>query len=119
MAPPGYKHGPFGSRGLGQLAYDKGLQVLAASQSEQVALEIRDLKHGLLTYALLQDGLAKRGAAMADGAITLQSWLSFAERRVESLYTEVLEGRVAGRMARSHRIPESTSCPAVGRPIAM
>ena len=71
VAPPGYKHGPFGSRGLGQLAYDKGLQVLAASQSEQVALEIRDLKHGLLTYALVQDGLAKRGAATADGTVTI------------------------------------------------
>ena len=34
-APPGFKPGPLGSRGLAQLAYDKGMRVLAASQSER------------------------------------------------------------------------------------
>ena len=35
----GFKPGPMGSRGLGQLAYDKAMRVLAASQAEAVALE--------------------------------------------------------------------------------
>ena len=39
VAPPGFKVGPFGSQGLGQMAYDKGMQVLAASQSDEAAIE--------------------------------------------------------------------------------
>ena len=35
----GFKPGPMGSRGLGQLAYDNAMRVLAASQAEAVALE--------------------------------------------------------------------------------
>ena len=33
----GFKPGPLGSKGLGQLAYDKRMRVLAASQSDQAA----------------------------------------------------------------------------------
>src|SRR5205807_1983683 len=55
VAPPGYKHGPFGSRGLGQLAYDKAMRVLAASQFDRMTFEPRRLGHGLLTYALVED----------------------------------------------------------------
>src|SRR6185503_6290727 len=58
----GFKPGPMGSRGMGQLAYDKGIRVLAASQADDVALEINRLRHGLLTYALMHDGL-ERGQA--------------------------------------------------------
>lgn len=32
-----FKPGPMGSRGLGQLSYDKRVRILAASQSDQVA----------------------------------------------------------------------------------
>lgn len=49
-----FKPGPFGSRGLGQLAYDKAMIVLAASQSDECAISHKNLKHGLLTYTLLQ-----------------------------------------------------------------
>ncbi len=88
--------GPFGSRGLGQLAYDKGMQVLAASQSEQVALEVGDLRHGLLTYALLHDGLEKQRATEKGEPVTLEKLLEYAEQRVDSLYAEVLTGTVRG-----------------------
>ena len=57
----GFKPGPMGSRGLGQLAYDKAMRVLAASQAEEVALESDQLRHGLLTYAMLREGLAGGG----------------------------------------------------------
>ena len=58
----GFKPGPMGSRGLGQLAYDKAMRVLAASQAEAVALESERLRHGLLTFAMLHEGL-EGGAA--------------------------------------------------------
>lgn len=51
-----FKPGPRGSRGLGQLSYDKGMRILTATQAANVALEKGGL--GLLMRALLQDGLS-------------------------------------------------------------
>ena len=39
----GFKPGPMGSRGLGQLAYDKRMRILAASQSDETAGEYASL----------------------------------------------------------------------------
>ena len=58
-----FKPGPMGDSGLGQLAYDKGIRILAATQADDVALEDARLGQGLLTYALAVDGL---GAGEAD-----------------------------------------------------
>ncbi|MBX3605719.1 MAG: hypothetical protein KF788_10615 [Piscinibacter sp.] len=68
-----------GSRGLGQLAYDKGIRVLAASQANDVAMEMASLRHGLLTYALLKDGLeaARADFRPADRRIELGEWLAY------------------------------------------
>lgn len=95
VKPPGFKIGPFGSRGLGQLAYDKGMQVLAASQSEQVAVEISDLGHGLLTYAIIQDGIVDRKAADRNDALTLSSCLAHAQQNVRRIYEGLLSKAAA------------------------
>ena len=50
------------SKGLAQLAYEKGMYVLTAAQSFQAAQEVSKLGHGLLTYVLVEEGL-KRAAA--------------------------------------------------------
>jgi WD40 repeat protein len=100
---PGFKPGPLGSRGLGQLAYDKGMQVLAASQADDVAVESARIRQGLLTYALASDGLEKRRAAR-DGIVTLKGLLTYAAGRVPGLYHEVMTGEVrdeAGAVARN------------------
>src|SRR5579872_2003518 len=92
---PGFKPGPMGSRGLGQLAYDKGMQILAASQANDVALESEKLKQGLLTYALVHDGLAaKQAADPTTKKITLDGWLQYGVDRVPTLYQQVLAGKV-------------------------
>lgn len=56
------RRGPMNSKGLAQLAYEKGMYVLTAAQSYQAALEAAQLGHGLLTYALVAEGL-QHGAA--------------------------------------------------------
>jgi hypothetical protein len=84
-----------GSRGLGQLAYDKGMRVLAASQADDVALESGQIQQGLLTYALFHDGL-ENGRAFQAGRLTLGRLLQYAEQRVPDLYQEVLRGEVKG-----------------------
>jgi len=97
--PEGFKPGPMGDRGLGQLAYDKGMRILAATQADDVALESGSLGQGLLTYAL-KEGLASgAGAHMladtdGDGAVTMKEWLTYAETRVPGLYQEVLAGKI-------------------------
>ena len=91
----GFRPGPMGSRELGQLAYDKGMRIVAASQAEEVALESDRLRHGLLTYALVREGL-ERGLAdrsPADGAVDLGELLAFGVERVPVLYEELRDGR--------------------------
>ena len=91
-----FKPGPMGSRGLGQLAYDKGLRILAASQADNFALESDALRDGLLTYALVHDGLTcgQADAAPKDGAITLVKWLRYGVARVPALAAEVRAGHI-------------------------
>ncbi|HEV2837052.1 MAG TPA: caspase family protein, partial [Pyrinomonadaceae bacterium] len=51
------RRGPMNSKGLAQLAYEKGMYILTAAQSFQAALEAAQLGHGYLTYALVEEGL--------------------------------------------------------------
>jgi len=84
---PNFRPGPLTSRGLGQLAYDKRMRILAGSQADSVSQEAGDLRHGYLTYALLVDGLEHRAADFnpSDGSIWLDEWLAYAKRRVPVL----------------------------------
>jgi uncharacterized caspase-like protein len=97
---PGFKPGPMGDRGLGQLAYDKGMRILAASQADDVALEIRDLQEGLLTYALVEDGLHRdsAGKLRADldgtGEVSLSAWLKYGAQRTPGLYEDARQHKV-------------------------
>ncbi len=113
VEPPGFKLGPFGSRGLGQLAFDKGMRVLAASQTEGVALESATIKQGLLTYALVHDGL-ESGQAAQNGTITLSGWLKYGADRVPELYREIIAGRL--RSLRPKKPKESSPPGAVQQP---
>ena len=92
----GFKPGPMGSRGLGQLAFDKGMRILAASQAADEALESDLLGQGLLSYALVKDGLelGKADFKPKDGAITLAEWLAYGAGRVPILYSDLLAKRL-------------------------
>lgn len=96
---PGFKPGPMGDRGLGQLAYDKAMRILAASQADDVALESEKLNQGLLTYALVHDGLAlgPDGRYVADanhdGKLTLAEWLRYGEQHTPALFEDIRTGR--------------------------
>jgi hypothetical protein len=87
-----------GSRGLGQLAYDKGMMILAASQADNVALESARVQHGLLTYALLKEGIEAGRAddQPKDQKVLLTEWLNYGVERVPSLADEVRKGAVTG-----------------------
>lgn len=89
-----FKPGPMGSRGLGQLAFNKGMRILTATQSADVALESNQLEQGLLSYALVADGLQQHAAdrAPGDGRITAGEWLSYGAERVPELHRLIDSG---------------------------
>ncbi|EZP83111.1 putative protein containing caspase domain protein [Novosphingobium resinovorum] len=98
----GFKPGPMGDRGFGQLAYDKAMRILAASQANDVALEINTLSQGLLTYALTHDGLGAGGGVAGadinkDKMIWLGEWLQYGAERTPVLYEEMRQNRLAYR----------------------
>ena len=81
------RRGPMNSKGLAQLAYEKGMYVLTAAQSYQAAQEAARFGHGFLTYALVEEGL-KQGAADREpknGAIEMREWLDFATYEVPKM----------------------------------
>jgi uncharacterized caspase-like protein/WD40 repeat protein len=97
------RYGPMNSQGLAQLAYEKGISILAASQAYQAALESARLGHGYLTFALVEEGLKGHAAdrTPTDGAVTIEEWFDHAARRVPQLQSEAIDGaRQQGRVLR-------------------
>lgn len=93
------RRGPMNSKGLAQLAYEKGMYILTAAQSYQAALEAAQFGHGLLTYALVEEGL-KTGIAdnqPKDGILSAREWLDFATERVPQMQEDKMkQGRGLG-----------------------
>ncbi len=93
-----FKPGPMGNSGLGQLAYDKGIRILTASQADDFALEVDLLQHGLLTYSLIQQGIEKNLAdhSPTDDSIMLGEWLNFGMNQVPVLHQQIKTGEIRG-----------------------
>jgi WD40 repeat protein len=81
------RRGPMNSKGLAQLAYEKGIYILTAAQSYQAALEAEQLGHGYLTFALVEEGLKTAAADVQpnDGIVILREWLDYATARVPKM----------------------------------
>jgi uncharacterized caspase-like protein len=93
------RRGPMNSKGLAQLAYEKGMYILTAAQSFQAALEAAQLGHGYLTYALVEEGLKTPVADTEpkDGVLIAREWLNFATERVPQMQQEkMIQGRGVG-----------------------
>ncbi len=93
------RRGPMNSKGLAQLAYEKGMYILTAAQSYQAALEAAQLGHGLLTYALVEEGLKTpiADSEPKDGVLNAREWLDFATDRVPQMQEEkIKQGRGIG-----------------------
>lgn len=93
------RRGPMNSKGLAQLAYEKGMYILTAAQSFQAALEAAQLGHGYLTYALVEEGLktAVADTEPKDGVLIAREWLDFATQRVPQMQEQKMtQGRGVG-----------------------
>jgi WD40 repeat protein/uncharacterized caspase-like protein len=99
------RRGPMNTKGLAQLAYEKGMYILTAAQSFQFANEEPRLGHGYLTYALVEEGL-KRAAAdrdPQDGVLAVREWFNYATERVPQIYREQLERKSTEQLAQLRR----------------
>jgi len=97
VAAGGFKPGPMGDAGLGQLAFDKGIRILAATQADDVALEDADLGLGVLTHVIVREGLAR--------ATRLDTMLDFAVGRLPAFARERNALRLAAMATRDARDP--------------
>jgi WD40 repeat protein len=77
------RRGPINARGLGQLAYEKGMYVLAASQSYQAAIEVQKLG-GVMTHVLVEQGLKRMAGDRApnDAKLTAREWFDYTVKQV-------------------------------------
>ena len=90
------RRGPMNSKGLAQLAYEKGMYILTAAQSYQAAMEAEQLGHGYLTFALVEEGLKSAAAdnQPKDSQVLLREWLDYATDRVPRMQeTKMKAGR--------------------------
>jgi hypothetical protein len=90
------RRGPMNSKGLAQLAYEKGMYILTAAQSYQAALEAAQLGHGYLTFALVEEGLKQAAADrdMSDGQILAREWFNYAADRVPQMQEKEMQSRL-------------------------
>ncbi len=116
------RQGPMNSRGLAQLAYEKGIYILTASQASQSAIEDKSLGHGYLTYALVQGLKTADADQNRDGKVYLREWLDYAKQRVPQLDSgdlekDGLQGRVIIKKIRpkgtGQRDPEELQRPRI------
>ncbi|HZE70162.1 MAG TPA: caspase family protein [Pyrinomonadaceae bacterium] len=112
------RRGPMNSRGLAQLAYEKGMYILTAAQSLQEAKADKKIAkgHGYLTYALVEEGLKTKAAADRDGNVLLREWVDYAVQRVPRMQqVEVAERRrlVKKQVSKTAKEEEEVQTPRV------
>jgi WD40 repeat protein len=90
----GFKPGPMGNPGLGQLSYDKKMSILTATQATNSAWA---KGYSLLTYALAKEGIEENRAAQ-NGQLMLSDALKYAEARVPKLYEEMMGKEGTGQL---------------------
>lgn len=77
------RRGPLNAKGLVQLAYEKGMYILAAAQRGQPAVEDLVEEHGFLLNALIH-GLKTSGVGrtLEDGQVTAREWFDYVAEQV-------------------------------------
>lgn len=106
----GFKPGPMGARGLGQLAFDKGMMILAATQAADVALESDQLGHGLMTFSAVvagligddEGGLVFRTFSKDGKTASFRDLFDFTAYLVPLLHQEIQDGK--RQIARTGRV---------------
>lgn len=104
--------GPLAGKNLAQLAYDKAMFVISASQSQQAAHELTQLGHGVFSHVLFNLAASDAADQNRDGMLTIREWLEYGQSETPSVFEakrrelDVLLGRTA-RAGRSVPLDEA------------
>lgn len=83
--------GPLNVGSFTQLAYDKGMNILAATTQGQAAMESpsdpRGIEHSILNYVMIEEGLTARKADLSprDGTITIEELFEYTASHVPNV----------------------------------
>ena len=72
-------------KAIAQLARSAGITIICATQSEQFAIEYKEIKHGLFTYALLQGMEGKADGSPKDNKITVNELSAYIQAIIPEL----------------------------------
>jgi WD40 repeat protein len=93
--------GPMNTKGFAQMAFERGMSVVAAAKDGQLAREPSSLGHGILTYSLIEEGLRRaKVPTNVRGEITEQAWLQYAVTAVPRIYALCCGPRAVRRVPR-------------------
>lgn len=70
---------------LARLAYANGVHIMASSQKDQLATEVKELGHGVFTYTLLEGLNGIADGAPKDGVVTVKELQAYVEARLPEL----------------------------------
>jgi hypothetical protein len=75
------------------------MRILAATQDDNDAISSGEKKHGLLTLALIDEGINRKAAAdeFFHTSISLKDWLEFGRAEVPVLYRQLPRGKKVQR----------------------
>lgn len=75
-----------------QLTSFSGIYILAAATRNQSAGEIRELGHGIFTYAIIEGLNGQADTLPSDGIITVEELIAYVKRRVPTLAKQYRKG---------------------------
>lgn len=111
--------GPLAGRSLAQLAYDKAIFVISASQSREAAIELQRLGHGVFSWVLFDRGFEAVADENRDGFTTIREWLAFAEsetpKEVDKSLAELDKTRQRPRTTRAAKARSTFADEALNR----
>lgn len=72
-------------KALRQLARSTGIHIVAAAGSDQFAAEVKDIGHGVFTYAVLAGLGGQADGAPNDGVVSIRELLSYVEAEIPEI----------------------------------
>jgi uncharacterized caspase-like protein len=87
----GFRPGPMGDRGFGQFVYDRAARVICAVDEDSLALETPALRHGVLSYALIE--YLERVRSGTTKVFNASIWLRYTRDRAKEIYGLLKRGQ--------------------------
>ena len=112
---------------LSHVVWSKRMRLLAACGPADLAIEHAAVGHGLLTWALVEEGIRQHRADLGGDGLSVGEWLRWGRARVPALARELLDGRLRApsstrdlrRRAATLQTPVLHDCASADRPLLL